>query len=249
VPDTRTSTDRLLASLLFYIRFVLERPVGDLGDVIREKKPTRLPVVMGREEVKAVLDNLEGDKCLAASLMYGTGMRLYECLGLRVQDIDFSQSRILIRNGKGAKDRLTTLPASLKEPLRKQLVRVKAIHEGDIRAGWGQAPMPDALDRKYPNGSPDRPWQWVFPKERRWTDRETGQQGRHHMDESLMQRAVHQAVIKAGISTRASCHTFRHTFRHSFTIHLIESGYDIRTVQELLGHCVVKNHHDLYPRP
>jgi integron integrase len=231
-----STQNQALAALLFLFRQVLGRPVGELGQVIRAKKPIRLPVVMSRDEVRAVLANLSGDKWLAATLLYGTGMRLMECLQLRVQDIDFDRSEILVRNGKGAKDRITMLPESLKAPLREHLARVKAIHERDIADGWGRVAMPDALDRKYPKGAAEWPWQYVFPQERRWVNGSTGTQGRHHMDESLLQRAVHEAVLRAGLTKRVSCHTFR----HSFATHLIENGYDIRTVQELLGHSDVK---------
>jgi integron integrase len=231
-----STQNQALAALLFLYRNVLNMPVGELGDVIRAKKPVRLPVVMSREEVRRVLSHIEGDKHLASALMYGTGMRLAECLSLRVQDIDFDRSAITVRSGKGAKDRVTMLPSSLKNPLRVHLSHVKAIHEKDLADGWGGVPLPGAIDRKYPRASKEWNWQWVFPQERRWKDPTTGQQGRYHMDESLLQRAVHEAVLAAGISKRASCHTFR----HSFATHLIESGYDIRTVQELLGHSDVK---------
>ena len=171
-----------------------------------------------------------------ASLMYGAGLRLMECLQLRVQDIDFGRKEITVRDGKGAKDRVTMLPVSLKKPLQDHLRNVKAVHEKDLIDGWGRVQMPDALDRKYPNASTEWRWQWVFPQENRWTNDKTGEQGRHHTDESLVQRAVKDAVVKAGLTKRASCHTFR----HSFATHLLEGGYDIRTVQELLGHKDVK---------
>ncbi len=231
-----SSQNQALAALLFLFRTVLNRTVQDLGNVIRARKPKRLPVVMTRSEARAVLERLTGDRRLAAFLLYGSGLRLNECLGLRVQDIDFEGNKILVRNGKGAKDRITMLPGSIQPDLRKHLARVRSIHEGDLAAGWGQAPLPGALDRKYPNASKDWKWQWVFPQERRWVNRETGREGRHHMDDSLLQRAVKAAARAAGLSKRVSCHTFR----HSFATHLIESGYDIRTVQELLGHSDVK---------
>ena len=227
-----STQNQALAALLFLYRHVIGRRVGDLGQVVRARKPTRLPVVLAREEVKNILSGLSGDKWLMASLLYGAGLRLMECLGLRVQDIDFARGEMLVRDGKGAKDRVTMLPESLRVPLEEHLKRVKVTHARDLADGWGCVVLPDALDRKYPNAPSDWRWQWVFPQENRWKNRETGEEGRHRIDESILQRAVKEAVMAAGITKRASCHTFR----HSFATHLIEDGYDIRTVQELLGH-------------
>jgi integron integrase len=222
--------------LLFVYRHVLEREIGDLGEVIRARKPTRLPVVMTREEVKAVLADLAGDKWLMASLMYGAGLRLMECLRLRTQDIGFSRNEILIRDGKGAKDQITMLPESIKAPLQEHLRAVKAVHEKDLADGWGLVPMPDAHNHKHPNAPREWRWKWVFPQEKRWHNSKTGEDGRPHVEESLVQNAVRAAVTRAGLIKRATCHTFR----HSFATHLLEGGYDIRTVQELLGRKDVK---------
>jgi integron integrase len=168
--------------------------------------------------------------------MYGAGLRLMECLRLRVQDVDFGRNEITVRDGKGFQDRLTMLPESLKKPLQDHLRKVKVIHEKDLSAGWGRVQMPYALDRKYPHAPADWRWQWVFPQEKRWINIRTKEQGRHHMDESLVQKAVKDAVASAGLTKRATCHTFR----HSFATHLLEGGYDIRSIQELLGHKDVK---------
>lgn len=231
-----STQNQALAALLFLYHQVIGRDVGDLGEIIRARKPERLPVVMAREEVKAVLANLAGDKWLIAAIMYGAGLRLMECLRLRVQDIDCSRNEILVRDGKGAKDRITMLPESTKGALVDHITKVKAVHQGDLADGWGHVQLPDALDLKYPNAPKDWRWQWVFPQDRRWINGKTKEQGRHHIDESLVQKAVREAVAQAGLTKRATCHTFR----HSFVTHLLESGSDIRTVQELLGHRDVK---------
>jgi len=227
-----STQNQALSALLFLYRHVLNREIGDLGEIIRAPKPKRLPVVMAREEVRAVIGQLEGDKWLMANLMYGAGLRLMERLRLRVQDIDFARSEILVRDGKGAKDRITMLPESLKAPLQAHLRKVRAVHDRDLAEGWGRVLLPHALDRKYPNAPAEWRWQWVFPQENRWKNRQTGEEGRHHVDESILQKAFKQAVGKSGFAKRATCHTLR----HSFATHLLESGYDIRTVQELPGH-------------
>lgn len=231
-----STQNQALSALLFLYRNVIGRELGDLDEIIRARKPKRLPVVMTSDEVKAVLANLSGDKWVMASLMYGSGLRLMECLRLRIQDLDFSRNEILVRNGKGAKDRITMLPGSLKKPLQDHLKKIKSIYESDIFDGWGSVLLPDAIDRKYPNAPKEWRWQWVFPQENRWKNTKTGEEGRHHVDESLVQKAVRDAVARAGLTKRATCHTFR----HSFATHLLEAGYDIRTVQELLGHKDVK---------
>ena len=221
-----STQNQALSALLFLYRKVVGREVGALGEVVHARRPERLPVVLTREDVRAVLANTSGAKWLMASLMYGSGLRLTECIELRVQDIDLSRGEILVRDGKGEKDRITMLPDSLKPMLRKHLQTVKEVHERDRGEGWGRVWLPGALDRKYPGASGEWRWQWIFPQEKRWKNRETGEEGRHHIDESNVQRAVKEAVIRAGITKRASCHTFR----HSFATHLIEDGYDIRTV-------------------
>jgi len=227
-----STQNQALSALLFLYRHVLDRKMGNLGEVIRARKPKRLPVVMTHEEAKAVLGHLQGDKWLMASLLYGAGLRLMECLRLRIQDVDFARNEITVRDGKGAQDRITMLPLSLVAPLRKHLKEVKTLHEQDLSEGWGRVQMPYALDRKYPNAAADWRWQWVFPQESRWKNTKTGQQGRHHVHETILQRAVKEAVRKANIVKHVGCHTFR----HSFATRLLDRGYDIRTIQELLGH-------------
>lgn len=173
---------------------------------------------------------------MMASLMYGAGLRLMECLRLRIQDLDFDANQVTVRGGKGAKDRITLLPHAVKALLAEHLKRVRAIHQCDLQEGWGRVPLPDALARKYPNAAADWRWQYVFPADHRWLNPQTGEQGRHHVHESAVQRAVKDAVRKAGITKHATCHTLR----HSFATHVLENGYDIRTIQELLGHTDVK---------
>ncbi len=227
-----STQNQALCAILFLYRHVIFYELGDLGGVIRARTPKRLPVVLTREEVRAVLGEMDGETWLMASLMYGTGMRLSECIGLRVQDVDFSASEILVRDGKGAKDRVTMLPEALKPALRDQLRHSREVHRRDIAEGWGSVPLPDALDRKYPSAPREWRWQWVFPQATRWKNTRTCEQGRHHVHETVLQRAVKDAARRSGMVKRVSCHTFR----HSFATHLLESGYDIRTIQELLGH-------------
>jgi integron integrase len=231
-----STQNQALSALLFLYRYVLDRPLGQLGEVIRARKSKRLPVVLTREEVRAVLGGLRGEQRLIAVLMYGTGMRLMECLRLRMKDVDFGSNEILIRQGKGDRDRRTMLPVKVKPPLQQHLERVKKIHARDLADGYGRVPLPDALQRKYPNASSDWRWQFVFPQARRWVNQETKEQGRHHVDASIIQKSIKAAVSKAGIAKLATAHSLR----HSFATHLLEDGYDIRTIQELLGHKDVK---------
>ena len=199
---------------------------------MRAKRPQRLPVVLTRDEVRAVLQRLEGVPRLMACLLYGAGLRVLECCRLRAQDVDFDANQIVVRGGKGDKDRVTMLPAVAKADLARHLEMVRVQHHDDLAVGAGWVELPTALLRKYPNAGREWAWQWVFPATRIYHDRVTGQRRRHHLHETVLQRAVKDAVRRAGLAKRAS----PHTLRHSFATHLLEDGYDIRTVQELLGH-------------
>ncbi|QDV34273.1 integron integrase [Tautonia plasticadhaerens] len=227
-----STQNQAMAALLFLYKEVLGRPVEELGEVVRARRPDRLPVVLTREEVKAVLDHLTGERWLIASLLYGAGLRLLECLRLRVKDVDFGQAHLVVRDGKGQKDRVTLLPRALADPLRRQIEHAAAVHAKDLREGYGRAYLPGALATKYPDADRQPGWQYVFPASKRGVDPRSDVVRRHHLAERAVQAAVSKAVQASGIVKPASCHTFR----HSFATHLLESGSDIRTVQELLGH-------------
>jgi len=227
-----STQNQALSALLFLYREVLGQDLPWLDSVVRAKGPQRLPVVLTRAEVRAILQHLQGMPWLMALLMYGAGLRLLECARLRVQDVDFATNQIVVRAGKGNKDRVTMLPAAVKADLARHLQRVKRQHEHDLQHGAGWVELPWALTRKYPNAGREWAWQWVFPATRIYVDRVTGQRRRHHLHETVLQRAVKEATRRAGIAKRATCHTFR----HSFATHLLEDNHDIRTVQELLGH-------------
>jgi integron integrase len=224
--------NQAFAALLFLYRDVLQTELGAIEDVVRARRPAKLPAVFTRSEVGAVLAQLKGTHWLAASLLYGSGLRLLECLRLRVKDLDFERGQIAVRDGKGQKDRVTMLPERLKEPLGDQLERVRVLHRQDLAEGFGAVYLPHALGRKHPGAPRALAWQYVFPAPSRSLDPRSREVRRHHLSESAIQKAVAGAVRKAGISKAGSCHTFR----HSFATHLLEAGYDIRTVQELLGH-------------
>ena len=226
-----STQNQALSALLFLYRELLERDL-DLEGVIRARTRRRLPVVLSEAEVRAVRQELEGDPALVVGLLYGSGLRLMEALRLRVQDLDFERKELKVRDGKGGKDRRTLLPASQCEALNRHLQNVRRLHQQDLAAGWGAVMLPHALARKYRHADRQWGWQWVFPQRNRWKDSATGKEGRHHLDPSLVQKAVKQAVGRAGLTKPAGCHTFR----HSFATHLLERGQDIRTIQELMGH-------------
>jgi integron integrase len=219
-----STQNQALSALLFLYRGVLEQNLPWLDDIVRAKRPERLPVVLTREEVRAVLDRLHGVPRLMGLLLYGAGLRLLECARLRVKDVDVPSNQIVVRSGKGQKDRVTMLPAAVKAGLARHLEDVRRQHQLDVERGAGWVELPDALRRKYPNAGREWAWQWVFPATRIYADRVTGERRRHHLHESVLQRAVKDVVRRAGIAKPASCHTFR----HSFATHLLEDRHDIR---------------------
>ena len=228
----RSTQMQALSAIQLLYREVLHVPVRDLRMVLRSTAPARLPTVLSREEVAALLGALTGPPRLVALLLYGSGLRLMECLTLRAKDLDFARGEIRVRRGKGGKDRMTMLPSVARAAIEAQLTGVRDLHQRDLRDGAGRVALPNALDRKAPSWASDLAWQWVFPATRRYRDTATGEERRHHLHETVVQRAVQAAVRRAGITRTATCHTLR----HSFATHLLEDGYDIRTLQELLGH-------------
>jgi integron integrase len=237
--DGRVSTStqaQALSALVFLYRHVLDDPLPWIDDIVRAERKRKLPVVLTREEVRSVLGAMDGTPRLVAAILYGGGLRLLEALRLRMKDVDFAARLLVVREGKGAKDRRTMLPDSLHQPLRAQIELVRRFHQRDLAAGRGEVWLPDALARKYKSAARDFGWQYLFPASRPAVDPRSGVERRHHLDESVVQKAMKEAVRKAGIEKPAVCHSLR----HSFATHLLEDGYDIRTIQELLGHADVK---------
>ncbi|MHB8999178.1 MAG: integron integrase [Thermoanaerobaculia bacterium] len=231
-----STQSQALSALVFLYRHVLDDPLPWIDEIVRATRPKRTPVVLTREEVRALLAELRGTPKLVASILYGSGLRLIEACTLRVKDVDLGARMITVRAGKGAKDRRTMLPESLRDPLREQIELVRRLHREDLDAGFGDVWLPDAPARKYPNAGRELAWQFLFPSSRRTPQRDTGVLRRWHIEESAIQRPVKEAIRLAGIVKHANCHALR----HSFATHLLEDGYDIRTVQELLGHADVR---------
>lgn len=231
-----STQNQALCGIIFLYKYVLQKNLGGLGEIIWAKKPLRLPVVLTRNEVRAMIEHTTGIFKLIISLLYGSGLRLNECLRLRIKDIDFDNSLIIVRDAKGEKDRTTILAENLKIPLREQVEKVRQLHEIDLAEGYGRVQLPYAIERKYPNCARELGWQYVFPADSIAIDPRSGIKRRHHLGEWAIQKAILEAKRKTGIIKHISAHTFR----HSFATHLLESGYDIRTIQELLGHKSVK---------
>ncbi len=227
-----STQNQALCALVFLYRHVLKAEVGVLDELVWSKRPRRLPVVLALEEVELVIGQLDGSVLLICRLLYGSGMRLLECLGLRVKDVEFRRNEITVRDGKGRVDRMTMLPLSCAPMLSEHLERVRQLHRADLARNLGRAPLPDALSRKYPNADRHWGWQFVFPASAHYKDRTSGVRHRHHLHESVVQKQMAEAVRRAGLAKPAT----PHTLRHSFATELVRDGYDVRTVQELLGH-------------
>jgi len=227
-----STQNQALSAILFLYNKVLKKNIEHLDDVVRAKRPLKLPIVFSRIEVNSILMQLEGVKWLMAALLYGSGLRLMECVRLRIKDIDFHYNQLTIRDGKGQKDRVTVLPEKIITPLEKHLQKVEFLHKKNIKEGFGEVYLPFALARKYPNANREFGWQYVFPAKKPTKDPRSGRDYRHHIDPSILQKVIKQSIRDVGINKPGSCHTLR----HSFATHLLENGYDIRTVQELLGH-------------
>ena len=231
-----STQNQALNAIVFLYKHVLNRPLSDITNGVRAKRLRRMPTVFSESEINRIFQHLDGRNWVIASLLYGAGLRLLECLRLRVKDVDFGRNEILVRDGKGGKDRITLLPQAPKEHLRRCVDRAKYIHNYDLHEGFGEVSLPNALQRKYPSAAKSFAWQYIFPSDRRSIDPHSKREKRHHLSPDVPQRAVKRAMRAGGILKHGGCHTFR----HSFATHLLERGYDLRTIQELLGHSDVK---------